>query len=196
MSTFRQIAVSGSAAVALLGGAAALGVASAPTASAVEMQTVAHRAVTAPVTLPDGRTMRITGMGGYGHQATDVHVATVAAVKTDSNPSADTSVGTGLTPDGGVGAQLQNPVDGTQTGYNQQVTTQASGGSIAIGVVSILVLGIIVFYKVRHGGLRVADAVLGVVAGVAISGTFLGPMISQMTNSLVGSLGSMLGSLG
>lgn len=194
--TFRQIAVSGSAAVALLGGAAAIGVASAPTASAVEMHATVEHAVTAPVTLPDGRTMRITGMGGYGHQATGQHVATVANFKTGTTPSTDQSVGTGLTPDGGAGAQLQNPVNGTPAGYNQQIVTQASGGSIAIGVVSILVLGIIVFYKVRHGGLRVADAVLGVVAGVAISGTFLGPMISQMTNSLVGSLGSMLGSLG
>jgi hypothetical protein len=132
--TFRQIVVSGSAAVALLGGAAAITTVAAPQASAAEMQTTAHRAVTAPVQLPDGRTMRITGMGGYGHQATEAHVATVAAYKADTAttpPDAvdDPSVGTGLTPDGGTGAALQNPTTGQQTGYNQQVTTQATGGT-------------------------------------------------------------------
>jgi hypothetical protein len=131
-------------------------------------------------------------MGGYGHQATSAHIATVAAFKTDSSPG----VGTGLTPDGGAGAAITNPVTGTQTGYNQQVVTQSAGGTIAIGMVSIIILGIIVFYKVKHGGLRVADAVIGVVAGVAVSGTFLGPMISNMTNSLVGSIGSALSGLG
>ena len=198
--TFRQIAVSGSAAVAILGGAAAITAASAPAASAAETQTVAHRAVTAPVNMPDGRTLRITGLRGYGHTATDNHVATVAAFKTDTAttpPTATGDVGTGLTPDGGVGAQLQNPTNGTQTGYNQQqITTQAGGGTIAVGIVSILILAIIVFYKVKHGGLKAADAALGMVAGVAIGTTFLGPMILSMTNSLVGSLGSMLAGLG
>ena len=195
--TFRQIAVSGSAAVALLGGAATIGLASAPTASATEIHTTVERAVTAPVTLPDGRTMRITGMGGYGHQATEAHIATVAAFKTDGQDPA--GITTGNTGDDGAGAQLQNPLNTprqTPAGYNQQITTQASGGVVAVGVVSILILGIIVFYKVKHGGLKAADAALGVVAGVAVGGTFLGPMISNMTNSLVGSLGSMLSSLG
>jgi hypothetical protein len=194
--TFRQFAVSGSAAIALLGGAAAIGVAAAPTASAAEMQTVAERAVTAPVTLSDGRTMRIAGMGGYGHQATAEHVATVAAYRTDTQDPA--GITTGNTADDGTSSQLQNPYNTGQipAGYNQQITTQASGGTVAVGVVSILILAIIVFYKVKHGGLRAADAALGVVAGVAVGGTFLGPMIQNMTNSLVGSLGSMLSSLG
>ncbi|HEY3482968.1 MAG TPA: hypothetical protein VGL02_29155 [Streptomyces sp.] len=197
--TFRQIAVSGSAAVALLGGAAAIGVASAPTASAVETQTVAHRAVTAPVTLPDGRTMRITGMGGYGHRATDVHVATVASFKTDdptTPPGATDGITNGLTPAGGAGAQLQNPVNGTQAGYNQQITTQAGGGTIAIGIVSILVLGIIVFFKVKHGHIKALDATLVGLLGISLAGTFVGTMGSSITNNLIGSLGSMLGGLG
>jgi hypothetical protein len=196
MSTFRQIAVSGSAAVALLGGAAAIGVASAPTASAVEMHTTVEHAVTAPVHLPDGRTMRITGMGGYGHQATGEHLATVAAYKTDTNPSADPNIGTGLTPDGGTGAQLQNPATGQQTGYNQQITTQAGGGTIGVGIVSILLLAVIVWVKVKHSGLKAVDATLGVLFGIALSGTFIGAMGSSITNNVVGSLGNMLGSLG
>ncbi|MFB7500047.1 hypothetical protein ACFC09_36110 [Streptomyces sp. NPDC056161] len=189
---FRQIAVSGSAAVALLGGAAAITTASAPTASAAETHAVAERAVTAPVTLPDGRTMRITGMGGYGHQASTDHVATVASFSTDSTPD-------GLTPDNGsAGSSLQNPYNQQQVpaGYNQQITTQSSGGAIGVGIVTILILGIVVFYKVRHGGLKTGDAVLGGLFGIALSGTVIGAMGSQLTNSLVGSLGTMLGGLG
>lgn len=183
-TTVRRIAVSGSAAVALLGGAAAITVVDAPQASAVETHTVIERAVTAPVNLPDGRTIRITGMGGYGHRATEAHVATVAAWQPGTNP-------------GGTGSQLQTPYNTGQTPADyQQIQAQASGGTVAVGVVSIIILAIIVFYKVKHGGLKVADALLGVVAGVAVGGTFLGPMISGMTNSLVGSLGGVIGGLG
>lgn len=193
--TIRQFAVSGSAAVALLGGVAAITAATAPQASAAE-QTTVTRAATAPVNLPDGRTVRITGMGGYGHQATGEHIATVAAFKTDTTPSADPSLGTGLTPDGGAGAALVNPVTGTQTGYNQQVTTQSTGAGVATGVVAILVLGIIVFFKVKHGHVKAMDAVVVGLFGIAISGTVIGGMGGSLTNSIVGSMGSMLSGLG
>lgn len=187
----RRLVVSGGATIALLGGAAA----TASAATAVETQTAAERAVTAPVQLPDGRTLRITGMGGYGHTATADHVATVAAFKTDTGGT--DGITNGLTPDNSSGSQLQNPYNQQQVpaGYNQQITTQASGGAIGVGIVSILILAIIVFYKIKHGGLKVADAVLGVVAGVAIGGTFLGPMISNTTNSLTASLGAMISGL-
>ena len=189
--TIRRIAVSGSAAVALLGGAAAITVIDSPTASATE-QTTIHRAVTAPVQMPDGRTLRITGMGGYGHQATVEHIATVAAFKTDTSPG----VGSGLTPDGGAGAAITNPVTGTQTGYNQQVVTQSAGGTIAVGLVSILLLAVIVFVKVKHSGLKAGDAVFAGLFGIALSGTFVGTMASSMTNSVIGSIGNALSSLG
>jgi ABC-type glycerol-3-phosphate transport system substrate-binding protein len=178
--SFRQIAVSGGAAVALLGGAAAITATASAPASAATQQTVEH-AATAPVTLPDGRTVRITGMGGYGHQATTDHIAAVAAYTSDTS---------------GQGTQLQYPTQQVPAGYNQQVTTQAGGGAIGVGVVTILVLAIIVFYKVRHGGLKTGDAVLGGLFGIALSGTVIGAMGSQLTNSLVGSLGTMLGGLG
>ncbi|MFD4596753.1 hypothetical protein ACFWPQ_01845 [Streptomyces sp. NPDC058464] len=190
--TFRQFAVSGSAAVAILGGAAAVTMAT-PSPASAATQHVAHRAVTAPVTLPDGRTIRITGMGGYGHTATEAHVVTVAAFKTDSTSTGNTPAGSG------AGTILQNPYNSgqTTTGYNQQITTQsASSGVMAVGTVTILLLAVIVIYKIKHGGLKVADAVLGVVAGVAVSGTFLGPTITQVSNSLVTSFGSALSSLG
>lgn len=192
--TLRQFAVSGSAAVALLGGAAAITTATAHAASA-ETQTVAHRAVTAPVHLPDGRTVRITGMGGYGHQASADHVATVAAFKTDSQPGTST----GLTPDNsGVGAPLQNPYNTPQqvpATYQQQITTQSSGGYIAAGATAILVLGVIVFFKVKHGHIKAFDAALVTLLGISLAGTVVGTMGHQMTNSLVGSLSGVLGSL-
>lgn len=196
--TIRRIAVSGSAAVALLGGAAAITTATADTASATEIQAHVDRATGAPVNMPDGRVVHIRGLDNAAYRANTGHhtaVVTLAAYKSDEKPG----VGTGLTPDGGSGAALQNPYSNQQqnpAGYNQQVTTQAGGGTIAVGIVSMLVLGIIVFYKIRHGGLKVSDAVLGGLLGIALSGTFIGAMGSQITNSLIGSLGGALSGLG
>lgn len=192
--TLRQFAVSGSAAVALLGGAAAITVAESPTASAAT-HTVAHSAVTAPVRLPDGRTVRITGMGGYGHTATADHIATVAAYKT-GNTGGTSGVGTGLTPDGGVGAAITSPVNGQQTGVNQQIVTQSSGGYIGAGIVGILLLTVIVFFRVKHKHLHVGDAIVGGLLGIAAGSTVFGTMGHQLINSAVGSIGSMLSSLG
>lgn len=198
--TVRHIAVSGSALVALLGGAAAITAASAPTASAAEMQTVIDRATGAPVTLPDGRTTYVRGMDAAAYNATpEQHTVVLAAAKSDDDPA---GISNGLTADGGQGAAItspnspQAPINGVQTGYNQQVTTQAGGGTVAVGIVVLLILCIVVVFKVRHGGLKAADAALGVVAGVAVGGTFLGPMITAMSNSLVGSVGSALAGMG
>lgn len=199
-TTFRRIVVSGSAAVALLGGAAAITVADAGTASATEMQAHIDRATGAPVNMPDGRTVYVRGLDTAAYRADTGHYTAavqLASVKTDATPTPGTDgITSGLTPDGGTGAQLQNPVNGTQTGYNQQIQTQAGGGTIAIGIVVILILGIVVFVKVKHSGLKAADAVIGVLFGVAISGTFVGAMASQMTSSLVGSVANALSSLG
>ncbi|WP_416476998.1 hypothetical protein [Streptomyces sp. LKA04] len=193
--TFRQFAVSGSAAVAVLGGAATLPVIAAQPASAVS-ESVVERAVTAPVTLPDGRTLRITGMGGYGHHASEKHIATVAGFKADTEPGSADGITNGLTPDSGTGSQLVNPQQQMPAGYNGQYQTQASGGAIATGVVAILVLGIIVFFKVKAGHIKAFDAVIVSLLGVSLAGTVVGSMGSDLTNSLVGSLGNMLGGLG
>src|SRR3954468_18374113 len=99
-ATLRRIAVSGSAAVALLGGAAA-------TASATVI---------------------------------DEHQPTVIAIaKTDTEPGGIDGITNGLTPDGGAGAAIQNPVTGQPAGVGtQQIQTQSSGAAIGTGVVAIL----------------------------------------------------------
>jgi hypothetical protein len=126
----------------------------------------------------------------------DEHQATVLGIaKTDTVDPND--ITNGLTPDNGSGAQLQNPTTGLQpTGINgQQIQTQASGGVIAGGVVAILVLGIIVVVRVRGKDVKVGDAVILTLFGIAVSGTVVGALGDQMTDSAIASLGSMLGGL-
>ncbi|MFG3127393.1 hypothetical protein ACGFZU_06785 [Streptomyces tendae] len=193
--TLRRIAVSGSAAVAVLGGAATVTLAAPSPASAAVSETVVERAVTAPVTLPDGRTIRITGMGGYGHQATDKQIAVVAGFKTDTEPGSADGITNGLTPDSGTGAQLTNPQQQAPAGTQQQYQTQASGAAIGTGVVAILLLGIVVFFRVKGGHLKAGDAVVVVLLGVALAGTVIGGLADQITDSGVASLGGVLGGL-
>ncbi|WP_333745132.1 hypothetical protein [Streptomyces ardesiacus] len=193
-SALRRIAVSGSAAVAVLGGAATITLAAPSPATAATTEHVVERAVTAPVTLPDGRTIRITGMGGYGHQATAKQIAVVAGFRSDTEPGSSDGITNGLTPDGGTGAQLTNPQQQAPAGYQQNLQTQAGGGTLAVGIVAILVLGTIAFFRVR-GSVKVGDAVLFTFLGVALSGTVVGVMATQITQSGVGSLGGVLGGL-
>ncbi|MBZ6207506.1 hypothetical protein KVH31_13460 [Streptomyces olivaceus] len=194
-STLRRVAVSGSAAVAVLGGAATITVA-APAPASAATEHVVERAVTAPVTLPDGRTMRITGMGGYGHHATDTHVAVVAGFKTDTEPGSGDGITNGLTPDSGSGSQLVNPQQQMPAGTQQQYQTQAGGGVIATGVVAIMLFAIIAVFRIKKRDAKVGDAVLFTFLGVALGGTVIGGMISQMTASGVTSLGGIFSSLG
>jgi hypothetical protein len=152
-ATLRRIAVSGSAAVALLSGAAATAV------------------------------------------ADDHHATVVAIAKTDATPDPN-SIGNGLTPDNGSGAALQNPNQPSVNGVNpQQIQTQASGGAIATGVVAIAILGIIVFFRVKGNHLKVGDAVVVVLFGVALAGTVIGGMADQLTDTGVASLSGILGGL-
>jgi hypothetical protein len=154
-ATLRRIAVSTTATVALLGGAAA-------TADA----------------------------------ATAEHEATVIAIaKTDTAPGSADGIGRDLAPNG-VGAPLQNP-DTAQVpaGYPQQIQTQASGGAIGVGVVAIAIFGLIVFFRVKGGHLKVGDAVVVTFLGVALAGTVLGGMADQITGSGVGALSNVLGGL-
>lgn len=153
-ATIRRIAVSGAAAVALLGGAAT-------TAAAV----------------------------------TDEHEATVIAIAhTDTHDPA--GITTGLTPNGGQGAAIENPVTGQiPASYNQQIQTKASGGALATGGVAILLLGTIVFFRVKNHHLKVGDLVVVSLLGVALAGTVIGGMADQITDSGVASLGGILGGL-
>jgi len=198
-ATLRRIAVSGSAAVALLGGAAAITLADSPTASATEFETAVNRATGAPVNLPDGRTLHVRGLdaASYTASAEQHSVVVLAAAKSDDDPA---GISNGTTPDGGSGAALTNPnspATGTQTGYNQQVTTQAGGGAVlGTGIVAMLLLGVIVFFKIKHHSIKVGDAILVAFLGVALSGTVFGVMAKTMTEQGVGSLGGVLSGLG
>jgi hypothetical protein len=119
------------------------------------------------------------------------HETTVIAIaRTDTQPG----IGNGLTPNGGQGAPLQAPQQ-APAGYGDQVQTQASGGVIGAGVVAILVLGIIVFVRVKHRDIKPGDAVLVGLFGIALSGTVVGAMGDQLTASVVSSLGNVLGGL-
>jgi hypothetical protein len=153
-ATIRRIAVSGAAAVALLGGAG--------TATAA---------------------------------ATEEHEATVLAIaRTDTQDPAD--ITNGLTPDGGQGAAIENPVTGTQNGVApQQIQTQASGAAIGTGVVAILLFGTVVFFRVKGGHLKAGDAVVVLFLGVALAGTVIGGLADQITDSGVASLGGVLSGL-
>jgi hypothetical protein len=154
-ATIRRIAVSGAAAVALLGGAG--------TATAA---------------------------------ASEEHEATVLAIAhSDTQDPAD--ITGGLTPNGGQGAAIENPVTGTQPNSvnPQQIQTQASGGVIAGGVVAILILGIIVFVRVKHHDIKPGDAVVVTLFGIAVSGTVIGGLGEQLTGSAISALGGMLGGL-
>jgi ABC-type transport system substrate-binding protein len=194
--TIRRIAVSGSAAVALLGGAAAITTATAPSTPAAEMQTVIDRATGAPVNMPDGRVVHVRGMDAAAYKASpEQHSVIVqAAAKTDTTDPA--GITTGLTADGGQGAAIQNPVTGQQTGYNQQVSTQSGGGvAIGAGAFAMVVLGLVVFFKIKHGSIKVGDAVLVAFLGVALSGTVFGVLAGNLTNSGATTVGNLVSGL-
>ncbi|WP_109030120.1 hypothetical protein [Streptomyces rubrogriseus] len=189
--TLRRIAVSGSAAVAVLGGAATITLAAPSPASAAVSEHVVERAVTAPVTMPDGRTIRITGMGGYGHHATDKHIAVVAGFKTDTQPGGLDGITNGLTPDNsGTGAQLQNPQQ-VPAGYPQNIQTQASGGTIGVTVaVGVgLLIGVIVMLK--RGSMKFIQAAACIALGVYLAPTFVGPLVQQLGGSVGVGLGNV-----
>ena len=193
-ATIRHIAVSGSALVALLGGATAITTASAPTASAADMETAINRATGAEVKLPDGRTTHIRGMDAAAYTASPEHTRTIvlAAAKSEEDPN----VGTGLTPDNGSGAALQNPntptVNGQVNGINpQQVQTQAGGGTISLTVAIGLALLAIVIVMVKKGHVKFAQAFACVALGVYLAPTFFGPLIQQLGGSAATGLGNV-----
>lgn len=142
----------------------------------------------AAVALAGTTTSTAAAAAGPEHEATVIAIA-----QTDATPA---SINNNLTPGNGSNTPLQNPV--TQTvpaSYTQQVQTQASGGAIGAGVVAILVLGIIVFVRVKHRDIKPGDAVLVGLFGIALSGTVIGAMGDQLTDSVVTSLGNVLGGL-
>lgn len=152
-ATIRRIAVSTTATIALLGGAAA------------------------------------TATAASEHEATVLAIA-----KTDTAPGSADGIGRDLAPNGSVGAPIQNPKQ-TPAGYNEQIQTQASGGAVAGGVVAILLLGTIVYFRFKGGHLKAGDAVVVTLLGIALAGTVVGAMGDQLTGSVISSLGGVLGGL-
>lgn len=190
-TTIRRIAVSGSAAVALLGGAAAISMSTAPDASATETSAAIDRAAGAPVNLPDGRVMHVRGLDSAGYQADAAHHTAVVQLADDTNPG----VGT-YNDQTGTGTNLQNPTVNNGVSYTPaQVQTQASGGTIGVGIVAIIILGLIAFFRIK-GSAKASDALIFTFLGIALSGTIFGVMAKTMTETGVGSLGGILGGLG
>ena len=149
-ATLRRIAVSTTATVALLGGAAA------------------------------------TATAAPEHEATVLAIA-----RTDTQPSLTNGVAPA---NGGSGAPLNGPQQ-IPAGYPQQIQTQASGGAIGVGVVVIIVGGMYLVFRVKGGHLKVGDAVIVSLFGIALAGTVVGAMGDQLTTSVVTSLDGVLGGL-
>lgn len=186
-ATIRRIAVSGSAAVALLGGATAITLADTGTASATEIQDAVDRATGAPVKMPDGRTVHIRGLDTAAYRADASHHTAAVNLAATPDPSGITG---GPAPDNGSGAQLQNPYTQVPAG-TQQIQTQAGGGTIAVGVMVGLALAGIVIVMVRRGTVSIMQTVVCVALGVYLAPTFVGPLVQQ----LGGSIGSGLGNV-
>ncbi|MGW1949081.1 hypothetical protein ACWCRC_32760, partial [Streptomyces sp. NPDC001940] len=161
----RRIAVSGSAAVALLGGAAAITTSTAPAASAAEIQTHIDRATGTPVNMPDGRTIHVRGMDAAAYTASPAQHRVILAAASDDQPDPNNITG-GPVP--GSGAPVQNPNTQPQTPgvTDQQLQTQAGAGSISITVAMGVALLAIVIFMVKKGSVRFAQAFVCVALGV------------------------------
>lgn len=191
-TTIRRIAVSGSAAVALLGGAATITIADSGTASATEIQAAVDRATGAPVKMPDGRIVHVRGLDNASYKASAEHTATItlAAANADPDPAGITN---GITPDNGSGAAIQNPLNNQQqvNVTPQQIQTQAGGGAISVTVAVGLGLLILVIAMVKRGSVRALQAVACVALGVYLAPTFVGPLVQQLGGSIGTGLGNV-----
>ncbi|WP_255951573.1 hypothetical protein [Streptomyces odontomachi] len=178
----QRIALSGSAAIALLGGAATLGTISAEPAQAAEVQAAVDRAAGATVTLPDGRTMHIRGMENASYRADASQRTTVENLAAGGNDNLN--LGPGAVPDySGAGQQMgTNP---------QQYQNQAGAGAISITVAIGIGLAVIAVAWIRKGTVRALNAVVLIALGVYLAPTVFGPMITNLGGSLGSSLGNI-----
>lgn len=138
--------------------------------------------------------MLLGGAAVTAEAATPEHTTTVATIaRGDTSPTDDA---TNPNPNEVTSNQLQTPASPGQVPatYNVQPAA-ASGGALAGGVVAILVLGIIVFVRVKGKDVKVGDAVVLTLFGIAVAGTVVGTLGTQLTNSAIGSVGGVLGGL-
>jgi hypothetical protein len=181
------VALSGAAAAAVLGVA---GVASAATPDAVTVQSV-EAATGIPVRWVDaGRTITVTGLPVSSYTASDAHHATVADMASSTTPN-------GLGQGAGVPGVGTNPATGTApaTYTQQQVNLQSVGGTIGVGVVSILIIGVVVFFGIKHSKVTLWWGLTLVSLGVLLQPTFIGSTVNSITSSVVTSAASAISGL-
>ncbi|MGW1493852.1 hypothetical protein [Streptomyces sp. NPDC002402] len=154
-----------------------------PEQATAAIEAAVDRAVGAPVTLPSGKTLHVRGLDNAAYRADAGHrtaVVQLAAPADINNPA----------PQGGVGAQLQQP------GYNpQQIQTQASGAALGTGAVLALVFGLVLFFGIKHDKVSKGWAFLSMAMGIVLAGTFVGPLVNQLGASGVSAFGNLFGGL-
>ncbi|WP_406401614.1 hypothetical protein OH805_21240 [Streptomyces sp. NBC_00879] len=190
----RTIALSGAAAATVLGAATAATAATPEQATAV-IEAAVDRAASTPATLPSGKTIHIRGLDNAVYRADAGHRTAVVqlAGTTGSQPGGTAGIDESLNgplPQGGVGAQLQQP------GYSpQQIQTQASGAALGTGAVLALVLGLVLFFGVKNGRVSKGWAFTSMAMGVVLAGTFVGPLVTQLGGTGVTAFSNIFGGL-
>ncbi|MFB6955356.1 hypothetical protein ACFCXP_37565 [Streptomyces niveus] len=184
----RTLAVSGAAAAAVVASASAASAAATPEAATAVVQSAATSAAGAPVTLPSGKTIRVSGLDSVSYRADAGH--RTAVVTLADGPVEQGSGMAGNPPNtapGGIGQGV---------GYNPgQVQTQAGVGTISATAVAALVLGITVVVLVKKSGLKVSWAVVCVAFGVLLSPTFIGPLVGTLAGTGANAFGTIWGGL-
>ncbi|NWF27998.1 hypothetical protein HW130_17285 [Streptomyces sp. PKU-EA00015] len=172
--TIRTLALTGTAAAALLGTAGTVH-ADTPEKATTVVQAAVDRAAGAPVTLPSGKTVHIRGLDTAAYRADAGHRTTIVQLAA-----------------GGVGSPIQQ-----QPGYNpQQVHTQAGdGAALGTGAVLALVLGIVLFFGIKGGKVSKGWAFTSMALGIVLAGTFVGPLVTQLGGTGVTAFGNIFGGL-
>ncbi|MEV6202208.1 hypothetical protein AB0M64_19840 [Streptomyces sp. NPDC051771] len=168
----RSLALSGAAALAVMSTATTASAETPEQATAIVDQAVAD-ATGAPVTLPDGRTMTVTGLDTAAYRADATHTVTVA----------DLAAGA---PQAGTAPQVQ-----PGAGFAPQ-NASAQTGAIAVGIVLMLVLGIVLFFGIKNNRISKGWGGLSCAFGITLGSTFLGPLVLTLGGSLLTALGQVL----
>ncbi|MFI1867379.1 hypothetical protein [Streptomyces jumonjinensis] len=184
----RMLAVTGAAAVAVLGTGPSAAAADTPETATAVVEAAVRQAAGAPVTLPSGRTIRIGGMESAAYRADAGHRSTVVRLAADPVPDGGGVSGMNLN---------QQPLEvRQQPGYGtQQVRTQAGGGAIGVNVAIGLALLVIVIVGTKKGHVRWPWTAACVALGVYLAPTVVGPLIQGLGGSVGQSLGNVWGGL-
>jgi hypothetical protein len=160
---------------AALAGAAAVafGIATPAVAAAVEHTATVHSAAsTATPIRVDGRVVTVV-MPTTHYAATGAHSDAIVNVAY-AGPSAIPA--TNVTP-----------------ATNNVTPANVSGGTIGVGIVGLMLIGVIVFIGIKGRKVAASWAITLVALGVLLDGTFVGPLIKQLTNSAVTAAANTLG---